>query len=723
MKKRPLCIICLLYILVHVLFTTIGRLQVTKELQPSTTQKQLVQDKTLNVQGQIVKKEQKETYQALYLKDHPIIIYDKTKFPYAIGNIIHVTGSLQLFDEPRNPGQFNQKFYYEKQEIYGAVKAKQITITNHQRWWLLEMLSQCRMRWKDVIYKALGQENGAILSAIILGDKCDLDVDTKELYQKSGIGHILAISGLHLSFIGLFFYRILRSLGVPFGVSGGLGILFLCSYILMVGLGVSTVRAFIMFGFRMVADITGRVCDTWTSVSVAAVCILMWRPLYIYDAGFLLSFGAIIGILLFIPMLEAIYPCPYTWLQGLYAGIAINLMLIPVLLYYYFEFPIYSILLNLVVIPCMFLLLSVGIIGSVSYPLLGGISILILKSCNLIFWMYEWLCKQISQWPMSRIISGQPRWWQILIYYLCLLGIYRKLCFSGRKKQARKWYPMVLIFCGAILQFGLGQGQHGTVEVTMLDVGQGDGIYMKGPTGMTYFFDGGSSTVKEVGKYRLEPFLKSQGVGTLDYAFVSHGDSDHINGVTEMIAREDMGVKIKTLVLPIQEVQDEALHKLAYQAWNKGIQVVTMKQGEKVIEGKMTLTCLYPGAEYLGEIGNETSQVLSVTYQEFDLLLTGDIEGKGEQQLLEGPIQKKYDVLKVAHHGSKNSTSKEFLRQIQPAYAMISAGEHNSYGHPHQELLERLQNIGCIVASTKQQGALKVWTDGKKITWQSFLDK
>jgi len=270
-------------------------------------------------------------------------------------------------------------------------------------------------------------------------------------------------------------------------------------------------------------------------------------------------------------------------------------------------------------------------------------------------------------------------------------------------------------------------GEQGKLTTVVLDVGQGDGIFMRGPEGGTYLVDGGSSDVKKVGQYRIEPFLKSQGVGVLDYVLISYGDSDHMNGVEELIERQDIGVRIGTLVMPVQEVWDEVLAEIAEKAKEHGVRVVVIVPGQSIKEGNMTITCIQPGnpgteaengksegrnAEEGYEPGNAASMVLAVKFGEFDMLLTGDVEGGGEEQLTE-QLEKQYrghtwEVLKVAHHGSKNSSSEEFLRQVKPAYAFISAGRANRYGHPHQETIKRLTDIESKIYSTQENGAIIV---------------
>ena len=255
----------------------------------------------------------------------------------------------------------------------------------------------------------------------------------------------------------------------------------------------------------------------------------------------------------------------------------------------------------------------------------------------------------------------------------------------------------------------------GHAQITMLDVGQGDGIYVQGPNGGTYFIDGGSSDVEQLGKYRIEPYLKSQGVGKLDYVFISHGDADHYSGIEEMLARQSVGVQINTLVLPCNFRQDEVLIDLAKLAQSVGTKVITMKEGDKLREGDLTISCLQPALEE-SLSGNAGSMVLEIFYHQFDMLCTGDVEAEGEELLIQKRKGKDYDVLKVAHHGSKNSTSEEFLECIHADLALISAGKDNRYGHPHEETINRLQNAGCRIYETEKMGAITLKIKGNSLT-------
>lgn len=259
------------------------------------------------------------------------------------------------------------------------------------------------------------------------------------------------------------------------------------------------------------------------------------------------------------------------------------------------------------------------------------------------------------------------------------------------------------------------------MEIVVLDVGQGDGIFIRGPKGKRYLIDGGSSDVSMVGKYRIEPYLLSGAVDTLDYILISHGDEDHINGTKELLERQKIGVRIKNLVLPPEQVWDEKLTDLAQMAVQNDTKVLVMGKGDRLTEGKMKIVCLHPDQEYDQEKGNEASMVLDISYKNLDILLTGDIEGQSEQTLVKEEIRGTYEILKVAHHGSKGSSGQRFLEQVDPEIALISAGIENRYGHPHEEVLKRLKTQGSRVYSTQDNGAITIESDGQSIRIQGYV--
>lgn len=794
MRKRPLCAICILFLVIQgirVLFFGV------EELKPSPLERVLSRESYVELTGTVYRIEEKKKVTAVFLKDNAasaadqavreskVLVYisqdeSEQSLPVRIGNRLYIRGEAQPFEQARNPGNFDQKSYYQRQGIHVLVWAEEIDVVSDDTAPVRQFLSELRREWNARLIRHLGEYYGGTMSAILLGEKSGLDPEMKTMYQKCGISHLLAISGLHMTFLGMGVYKLLRRTGAGFGLSGITGAVLLVFYCMMTGAGVSSLRALVMFMVRIGAEITGRDYDLSTSLFLSAVVLCAWQPLYLTDAGFQLSYGAILGISLFGPVFSDMLGCRQAaagWkaekrkaelkagsfpenilirmrergravisgvLSGLGTSLAVNVLLLGPLLWFYFEIPPYSVFLNLLVIPIMPAAMGAGVAGSALTILSDTAGGMVLQVCRGVLWIYDRLCEWAGVLPGSRFVAGKPGVLWIVLYYVVLGGIrvvYSRFVKKREQEEEREndtVYPAAvwkrrcrLPGCAAILfvfvmAFACRNSYRldGEVQVTVLDVGQGDGIHIRGES-LNCLIDGGSSDVTAVGVYRLEPYFLSEGIDRLDYAFVSHGDEDHISGVQEMLKNQKYGIEIESLVLPPEEYHDEKLAGLARTARKNGTRVVVMNPGDTIISyGKdsLTLSCIAPEPGMGAEAGNETSLVLDLAYGDFDVLFTGDAEGSGEERMIASGRLRKYDVLKAAHHGSEHSGTEEFLRLTRPACAVISAGIGNRYGHPHASTLQRLHDAGCTVYSTQDNGAVTIQSDGKTMKVSGFTE-
>ena len=788
MKKRPLCAICILFLVIQsirVLFSGV------EEMQPSALEKVVSYgEKQVELAGTVYRIEEKKKVTAVFLKDSTVSVADQMlneseilvyisqneterSTEIKIGNRAAASGEAEVFEPARNPGNFDQKTYYLRQGIHVLVWAEQFRILSHDKKPVRQFLSEVRGRWNELLLRHLGDYYGGTMSAILLGEKSGLDAGMKTMYQKSGISHLLAISGLHMTFLGMGIYNLLRKAGCGFTISGLTGGVLLILYSLMIGAGVSSLRALIMFMVRIGAEITGRDYDLLTSLFLSAAILCFRQPLYLTDAGFQLSYGAILGLALFSPVFSEMFGCAQVsdrkrrlerrktgriarvqskgftvllWiLNGLSTSLAVNVFLLGPLLWFYFEVPPYSVFLNLIVIPVMPVAMGAGVAGSALSLMSDAAGGAVLQICGGVLRSYDQVCTWAGMLPCNRFVAGKPDAPWIVVYYLVLAGLWILFKYiagkreqeeekrkSGNKISNKSRKPCRLPGC-AILFFAAGMALvcrggfrlPDEAQITVLDVGQGDGIHIRHDS-LNCLIDGGSSDVSSVGTYRLEPYFLSRGVDALDYVFVTHGDDDHISGVREMLENQTFGVKIRNLVMPPLEYQDEKLIELAQIAVKNGTRVTVMDPGDKITTGAaeeekgMILTCIGPESGLEVEPGNETSLVLDLSFGEFDMLFTGDVEGSGEESLISSGLLRDYDILKAAHHGSKNSGTEEFLQITAPEYAVISAGKDNRYGHPHAETLQRLNDAGCTVYSTQDNGAVMIRSDGVTMTINGF---
>ncbi|MFV0361741.1 MAG: DNA internalization-related competence protein ComEC/Rec2 [Suipraeoptans sp.] len=724
MNKRVLLNISLVVIvLMYVYSVSYGG--VNETISPIETH--FIQGERVTLTGNIYKREEKSEYQVLYLKNNSIksdkylikeskiIVYTNLNNEFKIGQEVEASGKLSFFSNARNPGNFDQRKYYQRRGIFGKITAESVTIINNRENYVKERLFNIQSKVKNNMYEVIGAEYGAVLSSILLGDKGDLNSDLKETYRLSGIGHILAISGLHISILGMGLYNLVRKRTGSFQLAAFIGVAFLSVYAIMVGFTISVARAYIMFLFKIGAEITGRKYDGYTALSFATMMVIIVSPANFFEGGFYLSFGAVLGIMILGSLFKSV---KYKSLLG---GFTVSVVLLGPIVYYFYEIPAYSSIINLAVVPLLTILLIAGVAGSALIFILPEIGAICFRICEYIIRIYTYISEMTLKIPGARIVTGNISIVMIIIYYLVLLTVIT-LMKKKVKNENIRLVVLVVFYSIAICTF-IFKPSSDKLQTVFIDVGQGDSIYIRSPNGNNYLMDGGSTDVSEVGRYRIEPFLKYNGVKKLDYVFISHGDYDHISGIIEMIERNERGIQIQNIVFPNQETWNDKLHELADKCEKIGINRYIMNVGDTICDGEIVITALSPEKSGVGE-SNADSLVISLEYDDFNLLLTGDIEGIGEENLIRTieESDKEYKFVKVAHHGSKNSTKDDFVQIVAPKYAFISAGINNIYGHPHKETIDRLNDARCIIHETSKSGAIMLETDGSSVKIKGWLD-
>ena len=649
-----------------------------------------------------------------------------------LGSTVVVQGDFYAFTEATNPGEFDYASYYHSLGYAGRLKNTVLTERGTDGAMLWEWLYRLRCFWEEKLYHIFSEKEASIMTAVLLGDKSGLDEEVKELYQRSGIIHILSISGLHITFIGMGIYKLLRRAGVPVAVASLAGGIVLVLYGVMTGLGVSVCRAIGMYLLRMLAQMVGRTYDMLTALGLVAAGMVLYHPAWLGHMGFLLSFGSVLGVGALLPALtkqmreESPEPERYVegrWRQrllkwrdvlwsglrqGFLAGLSITVTTLPIQLWFSFEIPVYSVLLNVLVLPFMSVVLVAGLLSMLvpGLGVVGMVDVTILAG-------YEWLCRLFEKIPHSVWNPGRPEVWQVAVFYLLWAAAVWGVEWMGNRISRTRLVQFLLLGT-AVMTVGFSSS-HGD-RVTFLDVGQGDCICVQLSSGEVYLFDCGSSSRSHIGERVLIPFLKYNGIRRVDAILLSHADADHINGALELLTLYDKEqISVGQIVLPgvderlWQEEFGEILEA------SHQIPVTVVRAGESWRAGEDSFLCLHPSSRGDSTGGNAGSECFYIELTEGDnrisLLLTGDVEGTGEEKLLaelKARGIQDVTVLKVAHHGSKNSTSAELLRQINPGLAVISCGRNNRYGHPHTELLERLEAEGSTLVSTARDGAVEL---------------
>ena len=664
----------------------------------------------------------------------------------AIGEYIQVSGKVKTFLAPTNPGEFDSRLYYSTLKISYRLTGVKILKTGGEPNRYREALYKIRRFLESSLDRALSEQDSAIMKAMLLGDKAFMDEETKDMYKDNGIMHILAVSGLHISLIGMGLYELLRKLRLNKVVTTLFPIAFMYSYGIMCGMGTSSFRAICMFSLRLFAPVVGRTYDVLTGLSLAEILLLLDQPLYMYNSGFLFSFGAVIGMTLIRPalsfkaLLEDVTNRKMKFADdeisfakeiliklsdGLTSGVSVFLATLPVYASFYYTYPLHSILLNLAVIPLMGILMLLGIIAMFLAIFGGAFGVIPGMFVHIILSLYRLLGSSEGIIRGSTWYMGHSQKWQVPIY-IALVAAFVWLSDKDNLPPLKMSVTRVLILVTAV--FALTFHVKPDLEIDMVDVGQGDGIVIS-CGGRHMLIDGGSTSTKNVGKYRIIPFLKYKGIGKLDAVVMTHEDEDHVSGILDIM--DDMekgGIWIDRLFLPEVSIssQGENYDLLEKRAGELGIPIAYINAGESFSLSGTTFICLNPEKGMTTEEPNAYSTVLYMKYGKFTALFTGDVENEGLTNVKEAlkslwsGVGDEYPdsitLLKVAHHGSKYTTDKEFLDMTKPRISLISCGVGNSYGHPHEEVLQRLESIGAAIYRTDESGMVTVEVNGGKVT-------
>ncbi len=626
-----------------------------------------------------------------------------------IGNRIRVSGEKVDFRIARNEGNFDEKLYDYGRKIAVKIKETEYQLLSGQSEKIRCMLADIRTGLCKNVDEMCREQEAGLLKAILYGEREDLGQEEKRLFQKNGIAHILAVSGLHMSLIGMTLYRLCRKKW-SFGISGMIAGSVLCAFGLMAGFGISVRRALCMMLLRMIAEYTGRTYDTASAMGVSCLLILADCPYALYQTAFLLSYSAIATVGVLYPFMEGCVlkeakRSERKHLRKFYLPFLGSALIwacgLPVIAGTFYELPTYSLLLNLIVLPFMELLFCSGLIASLCMFLSAKIGIFLAGTAVFILKGYYALCRLAEKLPAPYRITGKPSSMKIFLFLavlMALLIVLKRGTCSPKKKLA-------LSFMGiAILAFVIyAPEKRRQTEISVLDVGQGDCTLIEAANGHNYLVDGGSTDVNKVGTYRLLPYLKYRGVGVLHGIFISHGDADHINGVEELL--EDGEIQVERLVLGKCDQFKEPYEKLIALAKKRGVSIMYAKRSEVWKDGELTFQFINPGEEPYEDI-NESSMVFILKEGNFSMCFTGDIGSETEETLL--PLLTTVSVLKTPHHGSKYSSSEEFLRRLSPAAATISCGFGNRYGHPGKETLERMRTLGIRIALTTGSGRIRI---------------
>ena len=627
------------------------------------------------------------------------------------GERIEVYGKISPVEAPRNEGVFDFRLYYRTISVHGSMYGTSFRVIGGEPKPFARGLQELRLRMGDILDQLLPPQDAGIYRALLTGDKSAMDEDIRSLYQENGIAHILAVSGLHLSILGLGVYELLRRFGRSKAASGSVAALLIISYGILTGCSGSALRAVLMLLLRFLAAAVGRSYDMLTAMAAAALFLLWKEPFMLFSAGFQLSFLAVLAI-----GLRHALPAPkHPLLEGLWLSFYLQLLTLPVILFHYFRFPLYGIFLNLIVLPLMGCVIYSGVFGVGLFGLSETLATIAVGGGHWILRLSTLLCTHCAALPYSSLLLGRPSMQSILLYYTALGFVTWALAerhAAERSGLAACRLPLPCIVLPLLLSMlCLPAKQPQGLEITALDVGQGDGFILRNQ-GLVMSVDGGSTSDQRLGEIVLVPYLESQGIEHIDLALITHCDADHYSGI-QYLLEEEPKMSIGELLLPRVAMQDARYDALRDAAAARDVRIRYFGQGDCIDLGEVEIRGYYPAGTERLEAANDHSIGMLLRASDFQMLFTGDMDEDCEQAMLAALWEAdtgypKIDVLKAGHHGSHTSSSEALLAALRPDYAILSYGVGNDYGHPHAETRERLRRYDVKMLETGVMGEIRL---------------
>ena len=680
-----------------------------------------------------------------------IYIEVKKDVEFEYGDKVILQGEFRKGSEQRNTGGFDYQLYLKSIHIYGTLKVENYQkISSDNANWIAKNINAIKLAIAENIENILEKEESQIVKGLILGDTTALEEELKEKFQIANISHVLAVSGMHIVYIVIgievVFKKWLGKRNVKYVIIFGL-----VFYMALTGYTSSIVRAGIMGMMNILAFLVYRKNDIWTSIAISLGIILIQNPYAITGVGLQLSYLGTIGIILFNKNIKQ-YLDNVKWIKNniqikkskriskivenlkdmISVTLSAQMMILPIMLYHFniigIYFVITNILVSIMISPIMFLSIIFIFSSFIHLQISQFISIFLSLGIQILMQI-----SNLANLPFSKIYVPTPSVLFIFIYYIGILAgnqiyvIYTSKYLNGtkrrvknlialmkyrlyeKKKKTKKIYQKILrernikafikrtykgifliIFLIGIYQFPKD------LEIHFLDVGQGDSSFIITPNHKTILIDGGGSTSStfDVGKDTLIPYLLDKGYTKVDYVFISHFDQDHIGGILSILEE----LKVGQIFISKQGEESENYKTFLKIVQEKNLKVQEVKIGDKITIGDVTFHILWPSEKQIEEnMLNNNAMVMKLQYKDFSMLFTGDIEEVAEKKMLsvysDNLDSLKATILKVAHHGSKSSSTEEFLKAVNSQVAMIGVGENNMFGHPSNVVLERLQSF------------------------------
>lgn len=627
------------------------------------------------------------------------------------GDYIKINAKIEQPSKARNYMGFDYQRYLKSKKIIatiidvGNVEILDVNKANIEK----NIFNSVRNNIKKIMYKLLPKDARELAVGMMIGDKDELDTNITEKFKNSNLTHMLAVSGAHISYVILGLNLMLKKTSNRFRK-----IFIICFLIFFVGVTdftPSVQRASIMAILLLISTMLYRSQDTYTSIAFSGLVILIINPYSFLDIGFQLSFGGTIGIVLMynnlIKRFKTNGKLKGYIVSSICVSVCANLIIIPIIAFNFNTVSLTFWISNLLAGPFLGVIIILGfcvyLLSFVIFPVAKIISI----PLKYLIYTLLVIVKYCSKIPFSSITIRTPYIFEILIYYIVLYLVFN---YAKIKPYFKKLVVVIMIVI-LITNSCIYIQNHGKMIIYFIDVGQGDSTLIRTAKNKTILIDGGGSENSsfDVGEKTLLPYLLDRKITVLDYVVISHFDTDHCGGILYLMEH----IKVKNIIISKQGKESSNYNKFKNIVLDKGISVIFVKKGDKIkIDNETYMDILFPGNNFISDnILNNNSIVTKICYNNFSILFTGDVEEIAENEICREyntTDKLKANILKVAHHGSKTSSTAEFIKMVKPQIALIGVGEKNKFGHPNDGVIQRLKNMNTKIYRTDKMGEIEI---------------
>lgn len=639
-------------------------------------------------------------------KNKKFIVYinKKNKKLLEYGDLIEIKGEYSAPEVARNYKGFDYSQYLKTLNIYGTIKVEESKIINkNQLSPILININNIKEKMIDNANRNMPKRTANLLLGILIGERDNIQEDIIESFRTANLSHILAVSGAHTSYIILGITYLISKSKTPKRIGYIITIINLLIFIIITGASYSVVRACIMAIVVIGAKICYRKENFFTSICISLIIILIQNPFAINDIGLKLSFMGTAGIVIFNKSITNFFiklKIKQKIAEALSVTFSAQLMIMPIIILNFNTISLTFFISNILASPLLGIIIIFGFISIFISSILNPISKILFLILHIFLELLILVSKVTEKIPGSSILVKTPNILFAIVYYILIL--FFNYFFVIKQNPTRRFHKKIIkiitikniknafkviavVFLIILLLTRIVRIINPTLKIYFIDVGQGDSTLIVTPKNKKILIDGGEGKTNVLFQYLLD-----RRINKIDYIIISHFDSDHCNGLIEIIEK----MRVENIVMSKQSKEREEYKKILEIIKQKNIKVNSVKAEDKIIIEKNLYTkILNPAEKFEFQDLNNNAIVAKLVYKDFSMLFTGDIEKAEENLAKKYKNELKSTILKVAHHGSKTSTSEEFLKYVEPQIALIGVGENNKFGHPNQITIEKLKNI------------------------------